>query len=392
MAAIAFTDLTALRRLDRTSAATLPAVARQFEAMFVDLMLQAAHEATRVLAAGNPFQSNETDLHEEMLNHQLALDMAEHGGIGLAPLLMRQLGAGVAHSTATATATATARERATATATADGAPLARDGFMAATGTAVRAGKALHAAAAPLALPGATHPAFVIPRTANDGLPLAPATRPALQLPAAVRARLAPAAAPAPAGGGGAAAANGAGTASAWGSPVEFVRAVLPVIEKVTRGTPISPLAVLAQAALETGWGKSVIGAGQGRSSFNLFGVKADAQWRGAATVVSTLEFIGGVPQLQRAVFRTYDDVEHAVQDFVQKLQGSARYADALSAAGEPKAYAREIGRAGYATDPQYAQKLSRVLDSATLSGALAQVRVERAAAARGRSNTSIEAQ
>lgn len=380
MAAIAFTDLTALRRLDRTSAATLPAVARQFEAMFVDLMLQAAHEATRVLAAGNPFQSNETDLHEEMLNHQLALDMAEHGGIGLAPLLMRQLGAGVAHATATATATA------------DGAPLARDGSMAATRTAVSAGKALHAAAAPLALPGATHPAFVIPRTANDGLPLAPATRPALPLPAAVRARLAPVAAPAPAVGGGAAAANGAGTASAWGSPVEFVRAVLPVIEKVTQGTPISPLAVLAQAALETGWGKSVIGAGQGRSSFNLFGVKADAQWRGAATVVSTLEFIGGVPQLQRAVFRTYDDVEHAVQDFVQKLQGSARYADALSAAGEPKAYAREIGRAGYATDPQYAQKLSRVLDSATLSGALAQVRVERAAAAPGRSNTSIEAQ
>ena len=388
MAAIAFTDLTALRRLDRTSAATLPAVARQFEAMFVDLMLQAAHEATAVLAAGNPFQSNETDLHEEMLNHQLALDMAEHGGIGLAPLLMRQLGAGVAHVTATTTATATAP------ATAAGAPLARDGSMTATGTAVSAGKALHAAAAPRALPGATRPTFVIPRTANDGLPLAPATRPALPLPAAVRARLAPAAAPAPAVGGGAAAANGAGTASAWSSPVEFVRAVLPVIEKVTQGTPISPLAVLAQAALETGWGKSVIGAGQGRSSFNLFGVKADAQWRGAATVVSTLEFIGGVPQMQRAVFRTYDDVEHAVQDFVQKLQGSARYADALSAAGEPKAYAREIGRAGYATDPQYAQKLSRVLDSATLSGALAQVRVERAAAASapGRSNTSIEAQ
>ena len=349
MRPIAYSDIAALRSLDRKSPDSLPAVARQFEAMFVDMMLQAAHSATAVLAEGNPLQSNETDLHEEMLNHQLAMDMSQHGGIGLAPLLVRQLSNLV------------------------------PGAKAERVPAIDSGATHDNTPRQALAPTTVHARYekrsdrLRPMPTVSVAPLPTLTPTATPTPLPVAPQITPAATAKPA--------MAAGARSAgFASPVAFVRAVLPAIERATRGTGIAPLAVLAQAALETGWGKAVIGDGQGRSSFNLFGVKADARWAGAATSVSTLEFKDGLPALQRAAFRMYDDVEHGVQDFVQKLQGSARYAEALAWAHQPTRYAVEIGRAGYATDPAYTKKLQHVLTGSTLASAVQQVQQERAAA------------
>ena len=328
MRPISYTDISALKSLDRESPEALQAVAKQFESMFVDMMLQAAHSATAVLAEGNPLRSDATDLHEEMLNHQLAMDMSEHGGIGLAPLLVRQLSKLV-----------------------PGAHSVRD-----TG-AVQA--PIHEIALPrraLPLHSATDVLKRLQLQQGDAAPPAALPRPVSQ-----RAPREPAA---------------VAKQPAFASPVEFVRAILPAIEQATAGTPISPIAVLAQAALETGWGKAMI-HDNGQSSSNLFGIKAGASWNGATATVSTLEFREGLPAVQRAAFRVYDDVAHAVRDFMSTLQGSPRYADALSSAASPEAYAREIGRSGYATDPDYTGKLLRILKSPTLSSALQQIAAER---------------
>jgi flagellar protein FlgJ len=133
---------------------------------------------------------------------------------------------------------------------------------------------------------------------------------------------------------------------------------------------VNPLGLLAQAALETGWGRRVPLAADGTSSLNLFGVKVSPDWRGARAVADTLEFVGGVAQPKRVAFRAYRSLEESVADFSRLLAGSPRFREALSGGGSPQRYAQEIARAGYATDPDYDVKLNRILSSGLMRAAL----------------------
>ena len=324
MAAGAYTDIGSLSRLRNNDAGTLPKIAKQFESMFVDMMLKAAREATAVLAEGNPFESFETRLHGEMLDHQLALSMSENGGIGLADVLMRQLGG----------------------------------------------------SAP-AVPGNDHaegyPLQLLARF--RALARADATNVNVEPGNGVQQRA-----------GQSAATHGQRGATekqhAYSDPVDFVRRVLPAVRRATAGTALSPVAVLAQAALETGWGKAVIGDGAGGSSHNLFGIKATGQWRGASASVKTVEVRDGVAGIEQAAFRVYDSLDHAVGDLVRTLHGAVRYQDALQAP-DAAGYAEAIGRSGYATDPSYGRKLQGILSGETLQNALRTVMAEEAARGEG---------
>ncbi len=320
MAGSAYTEIGRLSGLRGNDAATLPKVARQFESMFVDMMLKAAREATAVLAEGNPFESFETRLHGEMLDHQLALSMSENGGIGLADVLMRQLG----------------------------------------GHPPAASVSDHAEGLSLQLPGrsgalAAADASNVNRAPGDG----------------VQQRA-----------GRSATAHGQRSVTekqhAYSDPVDFVRRVLPAVRRATAGTALSPVAVLAQAALETGWGKAVIGDGAGGSSHNLFGIKSTGGWRGASASVKTVEVRDGIAGLEQAAFRVYDSLDHAVGDLVHTLQGAVRYQDALKAP-DAAGYAEAIGRSGYATDPSYGRKLQGILSGETLQNALRTVLAEETA-------------
>jgi len=130
------------------------------------------------------------------------------------------------------------------------------------------------------------------------------------------------------------------------------------------------LAFAAQAALETGWGKRMARTADGRPSLNLFGIKADEHWAGARATASTVEFSAGVATLQHTAFRAYGSVEESVKDFAKLLQSSPRYREALSVGGDAHGYVRSLGRSGYATDPQYANKLSDLMNSAAFRSAL----------------------
>ena len=154
------------------------------------------------------------------------------------------------------------------------------------------------------------------------------------------------------------------------SPGEFVDQVMPTIRRAASALGLNPLGLLAQAALETGWGQRMPRTADGSPSFNMFGIKAGESWTGARATADTMEFSNGVATPRRTAFRAYGSIEDSVNDFANLLRNSPRYRDAVAAGNDTQAYVDGIGKSGYATDPEYANKLSQILNSDTLRAAL----------------------
>jgi peptidoglycan hydrolase FlgJ len=132
--------------------------------------------------------------------------------------------------------------------------------------------------------------------------------------------------------------------------------------------------MLAQAAHETGWGRAEIKHRDGSTSHNLFGIKAGPSWKGKVAEITTTEYVDGVARKTTAKFRAYDSYADSFRDYAKLLRGNQRYAHAVAAAesSNANAFAQQLQRAGYATDPAYAEKLARVINTT--------VRVQRAMA------------
>lgn len=148
-------------------------------------------------------------------------------------------------------------------------------------------------------------------------------------------------------------------------PVAFIQSLLPAAQKAAANLGLEPLALIAQAALETGWGQRMFKSSNGQNSNNLFGIKAQANWQGQVAVVDTLEYREGVAQKEKARFRAYESAEQSLHDYVDLIQSNPRYQAALSVASDTKAYFQRLQAAGYATDPNYAQKILSVLDGSS---------------------------
>jgi flagellar protein FlgJ len=155
--------------------------------------------------------------------------------------------------------------------------------------------------------------------------------------------------------------------SAFSSPQEFISQLLPKAKEFAQELGISAQALLAQAAVETGWGKYMIHDQQGQNSHNLFGIKADRQWQGNKATVDTLEYQQGVTQKQKAAFRSYDSFSDSMADYVSFVKDNPRYQKALDNVTEPKDYFNALQEAGYATDPNYAKKVMSVLGNSIFS-------------------------
>ncbi len=132
-------------------------------------------------------------------------------------------------------------------------------------------------------------------------------------------------------------------------------------ETVSAATGIPSRFMVAQAALESGWGRREIRNGDGSNSHNIFGIKAGANWRGKTTDVMTTEYVNGVAQKRIERFRAYDSYADAFADYAKTLTGSSRYRDVVASAADANGFAQGLQKAGYATDPRYAEKLSRVI-------------------------------
>lgn len=153
-----------------------------------------------------------------------------------------------------------------------------------------------------------------------------------------------------------------GTLRPGASQSAFVQRHAAAAARVEQASGIPSGFMLGQAGHETGWGRQEIAMADGSPSFNLFGIKAGANWSGKVAEVTTTEYMNGAAQKVVARFRAYDSYEDSLRDYARLITQSPRYAGVSQQTGSAQAYATGLQRAGYATDPDYAAKLSRAIN------------------------------
>lgn len=279
-----FNQFTGLRAAaDKNDPAALREVASQFEALFLQTMLKNMREAS----LGDPLIGNndQHEMYQGMMDQQLALEMASGKGIGLADMLVRQLGG------------------------ADGAASYR--------------------------PDRDYPLSNLSHANLVGAPKA---------------------------------------APGWPDPKSFARDIWPHAERAGRRLNVAPEAIVAQAALESGWGAHVMPDKRGDSSFNLFGIKAGGAWQGDQVLRQTLEFEDGLPRPQKAAFRTYGNVAATFDDYTRFLTENPRYGAVHGHGNDVAGFANALQESGYATDPDYAKKLGDILNSPTMQSVIRELK------------------
>ena len=314
--------------------AALPTVARQFEAIFTQMMLKSMREANASFGDHALGDSQQGKAYRDLFDQQLSLSLSQgHNGLGIARMLVRQLGGRTAESSADGSAGTAHQVPAPGSAPAD---------QYGSAAAVRA-------VLDLGQDAGGRGAGLLPLTADAGS--AQGWRATLgelaQGAANVAARFVP------------------------GDPVGFVQALAPHARAAADKLGVSVRALLAQAALETGWGRHLPHRHDGSSSFNLFGIKAGGGWDGDKVSVPTLEYEDGVAVRKRDNFRAYGSPGEAFADYARLLADNPRYASALGQGENIAGFAHALSRGGYATDPAYAAKLTSIADSPQMREALA---------------------
>lgn len=249
------------------------------------------------------FDSSQSDTYRDMADQQLAMDLSARGGLGLQDVIMRQLGGQIATAP------------------------------------VNDGEAKS--------------------YSMDTVPVRPKLQPMVNhelLGQVVQS------APAPA-----VATTQLDTEFSFDSPDSFVQQLWPMAKQAADKLGVAPEVLLSQAALETGWGKHVINHPDGRATHNMFNIKADSRWNGDSAAVGTVEYRGGVAISEQAHFRSYDSYQQSFDDYVNFLEKNPRYQRALQHSANPERFIEELHKAGYATDPAYADKIKRIMHGSTLA-------------------------
>jgi len=272
-----YTDFSGLAELKRSakqqSPETLREVANQFESMFVKMLLKQMREAS--LGEGI-FDSDESRFYQDIMDHQIALNVSSQHSLGIADMIVRQLQSTDATNSK----------------------------------------------APFSLKPLPEPIDINPfvskitkseNTVNKSMP-------------------------------------------EFNSRDDFIRTIKPYAETAARELGISADILIAQSALETGWGKKIIKTSDGQSSFNLFGIKADSEWTGPMVRVNSLEYVNGLPLKEYSNFRAYESFQHSFDDYVDFIKTHPRYQDAIRK-NDGQQYIQSLQAAGYATDPHYAEKI-----------------------------------
>ena len=143
----------------------------------------------------------------------------------------------------------------------------------------------------------------------------------------------------------------------------FVQQHTEAAQAAEQQTGIPAAFMVAQAAHETGWGRKEIRHADGSPSYNLFGIKAGGDWKGAVAEVTTTEYVNGKATKSVQKFRAYGSYAESFADYARLMKDSPRYAQTVARASDASAFARGLQKAGYATDPAYADKLTRVINT-----------------------------
>lgn len=159
----------------------------------------------------------------------------------------------------------------------------------------------------------------------------------------------------------------------FSSPTEFVKSLWPLAQHTGKALGVAPQAILAQAALETGWGQSIMQRPDGRSTHNLFGIKADTRWQGEQVVMPTLEYTHGKAGKRNELFRSYDSYAASFADYANFMRSNPRYSQALLSGNDPELFTQALHAAGYATDPEYSSKINNIINSQVMASRLKQL-------------------
>ncbi len=297
------------------------AAAEQIEAMFLGMMLKSMRAA-----GGSMLEGPGAKVREGMFDSQLALNMAKNSKMGFADLMMREFN----HQRGTMQTNSGAESKTIAAPGQVATELFARGLW---GRPVSVNEAALIA----------HPASTTP-----GHPNHPTSTVVSSSVSATDAK----------------------SGSNWRNAQEFATHLWPAAQRAAKALGTRPEAVLAVAALETGWGQHLPSSTQGGQSNNLFGIKAHG-WAGPVTHSQTLEFESGGFVKKLEPFRSYATAQQSFEDFVQFIKTQPRYADALNSAGDPVAFVQALQEAGYATDPNYAAKVERLMNSDTMRKAQA---------------------
>lgn len=385
-----YSDLNRLNQLkvgaDKNSDGNMRKVAQEFESLFLSEMLKSMRSATEALGKDNPLNTPAAKQYQEMYDQQLAVSMSrEGGGIGLADVLMRQMQKNKPVDAQAATlqgpeaAQAPAKKVDVPTEIAAGTkaegPLGRSNGQRplwAYRVAVPEGASAHTNDMELM----NQRRIALPSKLTDRLlagilPNAPVAIDAKNAPlrnSAAADNVISSAARSFAVPSGRMQVYGRAIAQpplapakkAFSSQDEFVATMLPMAKAAAARIGVDPKYLVAQAALETGWGKSVMRAEDGSSSHNLFGIKAGQSWQGGQARAITSEFRDGAMVKETAHFRSYNSYQDSFHDLVTLLQSNDRYKEVVKSADNPEQFVRELQKAGYATDPDYASKISQI--------------------------------
>lgn len=287
--------------------AGLHQAAQQFEGMLLQMMLKSMRDAT---PQDGMMDSDQSRFFTSIMDQQLAQNLSSQGKLGFAKLIEQQLG----------------RNMAGGAAVDPNAPLeALQQALIARQTATSAGS----------------PAGVLPGSGAQHIRSAPVE-----------------------------AAADAASVSNSGGGRDFVNRVWPHAVEAASATGVPAHFLVAHAALESGWGKSEIRTADGAPSYNLFGVKAGRSWQGASAEVATTEYVNGVATPAREKFRVYGSYAESFRDYANLLRGNSRFSAVLGQQDGTQ-FARSLQQSGYATDPMYADKLSRIINGNTLRQAMA---------------------
>jgi peptidoglycan hydrolase FlgJ len=322
-----YTDFNGLAKLKQgareQSPEAIKQVASQFESLFLNMVMKSMRQAK---LAESMLDSKQSEFYRDMYDQQMALQLAAKPGVGLADMIAKQL---------------SPKERQVDE---EGAGLDVGDYL---NRAAGAGKPFNHAVAPAQAGESVEPLDESGlNRLQETLEKLEASHQALErrwqrlgVDGPQRSTVAPA--------------PGEGLSHRD----NFMSALRPHAEAAARELGVDPHLLMAQAALETGWGQSVIKNRQGESSFNLFNIKADKSWQGQQARVSTLEYDGGVPTRTMAGFRSYNSYKESFDDYVDFIKSNPRYSEALKKVDNPAHYIRELQQAGYATDPRYAEKV-----------------------------------
>jgi len=161
------------------------------------------------------------------------------------------------------------------------------------------------------------------------------------------------------------------------SQSDFVDQHTAAAARIEKETGIPASYMVGQAGHETGWGRFEIKKAGGEPSYNLFGIKAGAGWKGKTAEITTTEYVNGVAHKKTAKFRAYDSYDESFRDYAKLITQSPRYAKVSEQTGSAFAFASSLQKAGYATDPNYAAKLSRAIETTQRLQTRAQVVAQR---------------